>query len=160
MAALTASVTGLGRGTSLSLPDRLRKSIAQSAVPPLYRSMMTMEGDHGDHGDPGDPGAVAQRLLPAARLAVERAYAPYSRFRVGSAVLTGSGSVYSGCNVENRSYGLTICAERAAVFAAVAAEGPGTSIAALAVVCDPERPCSPCGACRQEIGRASCRERV
>ena len=90
-------------------------------------------------------------LLEMAKAALARAYAPYSKFKVGAAVLTESGATYSGCNVENSSYGLTNCAERTAIFAAVAAEGPGMRIRALAVWTRPEGPCSPCGACRQVI---------
>jgi cytidine deaminase len=92
-------------------------------------------------------------LVEAARHAAASAYAPYSRFRVGSAVLTADGRTVVGCNVENASYGLTICAERVAVFRAVS-EG-ATKILAAAVVCvdaDPAAPLShrmPCGACRQ-----------
>ena len=81
----------------------------------------------------------------------ERAYAPYSGFRVGAAVRTVAGGVYVGANLENGSYGLTNCAERAAVAAAVAAEGPSTRIAAVAVVHPGVEPCSPCGACRQVL---------
>ncbi len=91
------------------------------------------------------------KLLKMAKTALARAYAPYSRFQVGAAVLTESGATYSGCNVENSSYGLTNCAERTAIFAAVAAEGPRTRIRAVAVWTRPEGPCSPCGACRQVI---------
>ena len=97
---------------------------------------------------------IQQRLLQAARRALENAYAPFSRFQVGSAVLTRGGGMYTGCNVENSSYGLTICAERAAVFAAVAAEGPEMKIAAVAVCARREgrdQAASPCGACRQVI---------
>ncbi len=90
-------------------------------------------------------------LLNMARAALARAYAPYSNFQVGAAVLTESGAIYSGCNVENSSYGLTNCAERTAIFTAVAAEGPGMRLRALAVWTRPEGPCSPCGACRQVI---------
>jgi cytidine deaminase len=90
-------------------------------------------------------------LLQAAREGAGRAYAPYSKLRVGAAVLTEKGNIFTGGNVENASYGLTICAERAAIFAAVAAEGGDMKIRALAVVSDPEVPCSPCGACRQVI---------
>jgi homotetrameric cytidine deaminase len=95
----------------------------------------------------------AQRslLLQAAREVLERAYAPYSRFRVGAALLTRQGAIFSGANVENASYGLTICAERAAVAVAVAAEGPGMRIQALAVACDSPAACPPCGACRQVL---------
>jgi cytidine deaminase len=92
-----------------------------------------------------------RRLVDAAREAVCRAYAPYSRLRVGAAVLTRTGQIYPGVNVENASYGLTVCAERAAIFAAVAQEGPEMRLKALAVVSDQPGPCSPCGACRQVI---------
>jgi cytidine deaminase len=95
-------------------------------------------------------------LLTSARAILQRAYAPYSKFQVGAAVLTESGHVYAGCNVENLSYGLTCCAERSAIATAIGAEGPGLRLRAVAVVSEPELPCSPCGACRQvllEFGR-------
>ena len=95
--------------------------------------------------------ALRSQLLQAARQVLEQAYAPYSRFRVGAALLTRQGGVFTGANVENASYGLTLCAERAAVAAAVAAEGPGVEIRALAVVSESMAPCPPCGACRQVI---------
>ncbi len=91
------------------------------------------------------------RLLVAAREALSRAYAPYSHFQVGCAVLTEIGHTYVGCNVENASYGLTICAERAAICAAVAAEGEHMKLAAVAVLNAAGAPCAPCGACRQVI---------
>ena len=92
------------------------------------------------------------KLLAAAQEVLGKAYAPYSRFRLGAAVLTESGNLYQGCNVENASYGLTICAERSAIFAAVAQEGgERMKIRALAVVCEQVRPFPPCGACRQVI---------
>lgn len=88
-------------------------------------------------------------LLSAARDVRERAYAPYSRFAVGAALDTGDGQVFLGCNVENASYGLTICAERAAVVAAVAAGYRNFSTIAIA---GPEGAItSPCGACRQVL---------
>jgi cytidine deaminase len=90
-------------------------------------------------------------VLAQAREAVSRAYAPYSNFRVGAAVLTARGNIFTGVNVENASYGLTICAERAAVFHAVAGEGPEMRVKALAVVCEQPGPCPPCGACRQVL---------
>lgn len=95
------------------------------------------------------PDAEQRRLLDEARAALNRAYAPYSKFRVGAAVLTEAGYIYAGCNVENASYGLTICAERTAICRAVAAEGPEMKIRAIAVLNGNNAPCSPCGACRQ-----------
>ena len=92
------------------------------------------------------------RLLEAAQMALQSAYAPYSQFKVGAAVLTVEGKVFTGCNVENASYGLTICAERAAIFSAVAAlEGKKLLVRAVAVVNKNNVACSPCGACRQVI---------
>jgi len=91
------------------------------------------------------------RLLRTARSAMKNAYAPYSRFRVGAAILTTTGKVFSGCNVENASYGMTNCAERTAIFSAVAQLGPKLEIRAVAVVNDHGVRCSPCGACRQVI---------
>src|SRR5205085_3556547 len=95
--------------------------------------------------------ADSARLLDAARAAQQRAYAPYSNFHVGAAVLAESGNVYTGCNVENASYGLTNCAERTAIFSAVAAEGPSVKLRAVAVANAQNVACSPCGACRQVI---------
>jgi len=92
-----------------------------------------------------------QRLLRAARKAMQHAYAPYSQFRVGAALLTSDGKIVAGCNVENASYGMTNCAERTAIFAAIAQSGPWLNIRAIAVVNDQGVPCSPCGACRQVI---------
>jgi cytidine deaminase len=92
-----------------------------------------------------------KRLVQAARKAMEHAYAPYSQFKVGAALLTTSGELFSGCNVENTSYGLTTCAERTAIFTAVATRGPKLAIRAIAVVNNQGLPCSPCGACRQVI---------
>jgi cytidine deaminase len=90
-----------------------------------------------------------ERLREAARTASQSAYCPYSKFRVGAAVLTSTGEIISGCNVENASYGLTICAERNAVFQMVA-RGL-TSIRAVVVYTPTQAPTSPCGACRQVI---------
>ena len=91
------------------------------------------------------------RLLAAAREALKNAYAPYSGIRVGAALLTRQGNLYSGVNVEIASYGLTVCAERAAIGAAVAGEGASMLIQALAVVNEAGTSCPPCGACRQVI---------
>lgn len=90
-----------------------------------------------------------ESLIRAAKEAREKAYSPYSNFKVGAAVMTPSGKIYSGCNVENVSYGLTNCAERTAIYKAVS-EGEH-SFVALAVVADTEGPVAPCGACRQVI---------
>ena len=89
------------------------------------------------------------RLADAARRASANAHCPYSRFRVGAAVLTGDGGIAAGCNVENASYGLTVCAERNAVSRAVA-DGAG-SIDAIVVYTPTAEPVTPCGACRQVI---------
>jgi cytidine deaminase len=93
--------------------------------------------------------SALRRLEKAARSVAARAYAPYSHFPVGAAVLGGSGRVYPGCNVENASYGLCNCAERTAIFSAVAA-GEKT-IRAVAVYTPTPLPTAPCGACRQVI---------
>ena len=94
-------------------------------------------------------GATAEGLLAAAREAAGGAYAPYSGFPVGAAVLTADGTVITGCNVENASYGLTVCAERVAVFAAAAAGH--RELRAVAVVAPRALGATPCGACRQVL---------
>ncbi len=97
--------------------------------------------------------ALRVELLAAAREAQASAYAPYSNFPVGAAVLLSDGTMYRGCNVENASFGLTICAERAAIFNAIA-DGR-MDIAAVAVVTSSPKLCKPCGACRQVIAEFS-----
>jgi cytidine deaminase len=88
-------------------------------------------------------------LVKAAREARERAYAPYSQFKVGAALLTADGTVFTGCNVENRSFGLCICGERTAVARAVASGH--REFRALAVVTDTQPPAMPCGMCRETL---------
>ena len=95
--------------------------------------------------------AMRERLLRAARKGMKNAYAPFSNFRVGAAIITSKGRVFVGCNVENSSYGMTNCAERTAIFSAIAKDGPELEIRAVAVTNDRGIPCSPCGACRQVI---------
>jgi cytidine deaminase len=95
--------------------------------------------------------AVRKKLHEEARKAMKNAHAPYSKFRVGSAILLTSGEIFGGCNVENASYGMTNCAERTAIFSAVAQLGPKIEIRAVAVMNDRGVACSPCGACRQVI---------
>lgn len=89
------------------------------------------------------------KLIAAARAARENAHAPFSNFRVGAALRAQSGRVYTGCNVENASYGLTCCAERVAIFKAISEGERGFD--AIAVVVDTETLTPPCGACRQVI---------
>ena len=95
------------------------------------------------------PAAKLRQLEKTARAAAAASYSPYSNFRVGAAVLAGSGKIYAGCNVENASYGLCNCAERTAIFTATAA-GERTLQAVLVYTPTPT-PTLPCGACRQVI---------
>ncbi|MGP1664362.1 MAG: cytidine deaminase [Rhodanobacter sp.] len=92
---------------------------------------------------------TATRLLTRARQAREHAYVPYSHFRVGAALLTRDDRIFHGCNVENAAYGLCNCAERTALFSAVAEGCQPGDIIAMAVIADSPEPVSPCGACRQ-----------
>jgi cytidine deaminase len=93
-------------------------------------------------------------LIEAATVARSAAYAPYSKFAVGAAVLTKSGKIFSGCNVENISLGLTICAERSAIAA-------GTrDLITIAVVTESKKPALPCGACRQVMAEFNPRMRI
>ncbi len=92
-----------------------------------------------------------KQLVSAARKAAGIAYAPYSKFQVGSAILTKSGNIYTGCNVENASYGLCICAERTAIFNAVASGEKKLNVECVVVYTSTEKATAPCGACRQVI---------
>ena len=96
-------------------------------------------------------GGGLKKLMRAAKSVMKNAHAPYSKFRVGAAILLTNGKVVSGCNVENASYGMTNCAERTAIFSAVAQLGPKIEIRAVAVANAQGVPCAPCGACRQVI---------
>lgn len=93
---------------------------------------------------------IRKLMFDRANQVSTNAYAPYSNFFVGAAVLTKSEEIYTGCNVENSSYGLTICAERNAIFNAVTSEGKLLKIKAL-IITNNSTTCSPCGACRQVI---------
>jgi cytidine deaminase len=93
----------------------------------------------------------ADALLALARQVREHAWAPYSRFAVGAALQTRDGRRFLGCNVENAAYGLCNCAERTALFAAVAAGCRPGDFVAIAVIADTDAPVSPCGACRQVL---------
>lgn len=93
----------------------------------------------------------AEKLIGFAKEAMKRAYTPYSHFQVGAALLDANGQVHLGCNVENAAYGPTNCAERTALFRAVADGHAKGSFQAIAVVGDTEGPISPCGVCRQVL---------
>jgi cytidine deaminase len=99
-----------------------------------------------------------EALMEAARAAASRAYAPYSNFHVGAAILTGGGSIRSGSNVENASYGLSICAERNAVAIMVTTDPEDREIELVAVFSPNTSPCFPCGACRQVLSEFGCKE--
>lgn len=99
-----------------------------------------------------------QTAMETARAASERAYAPYSNFRVGAAILTEGGSLHAGCNVENASYGLSICAERNAATTMALADPEDREIRLVAVYSPDASPCFPCGACRQVLREFGCKE--
>ncbi len=130
------------------MPARVDQRTVSRRKPPSAAN-----GRKGRPAAAARPRQVAGELLEdlalqAARIR-EHAYAPYSRFKVGAAVLGASGRVYTGCNVENCSYGLALCAERGAVAAAVAAGE--TSLLAAAVLTGSEEPSPPCGMCLQTL---------
>jgi cytidine deaminase len=88
-----------------------------------------------------------EKLMEKAKKVRKNAYAPYSGFKVGSAVLTNDGKIFTGCNIENASFGLSVCAERIALFKAISMGYK--DFQAIAIICNSEKPCTPCGACRQ-----------
>jgi len=92
-----------------------------------------------------------RKLLDEAKLAMENAYVPYSQFQVGAALLHESGTVYRGCNIENAAYGPTNCAERTALFSAIAQGAKPGSFSAIAVIGHTTDPITPCGVCRQVL---------
>lgn len=101
---------------------------------------------------------LKKKLVEQAHNGRDKAYAPYSKFKVGAALLTKDGKIYQGCNVENASYGLSNCAERTAIFKAIS-EGDH-EFEAIAVVADSPTPVPPCGACRQVISEFNPKMRV
>ncbi len=101
-----------------------------------------------------------ETVMNAAREASQKAYAPYSNFQVGAAILTEDGALYSGCNVENASYGLSMCAERSAAFAMALANPDDREINLVAIFSPKVSPCFPCGACRQVLREFGCKEVV
>src|SRR5579875_1765793 len=110
---------------------------------------MSAEGEVGMLGGIGD--SEREVLRAEAVRAAERSYSPYSRFRVGAALLLSDGAVVTGCNVENCSYRLTCCAEQSAIARAVAERGPGIRLRAVAVANLNGAASMPCGACRQTL---------
>jgi cytidine deaminase len=101
-----------------------------------------------------------ERVMDAAREASRNAYAPYSNFHVGAAILTEGGVLHAGCNVENASYGLAICAERNAAATMALADPEDREIRLVAVFSPDASPCFPCGACRQVLREFGCKEVV
>ena len=101
-----------------------------------------------------------ESVMNAAREASEKAYAPYSSFQVGAAILTEDDALHAGCNVENASYGLSMCAERSAAFAMALANPEDRRISLVAIFSPNASPCFPCGACRQVLREFGCKEVV
>ena len=101
-----------------------------------------------------------ETVMDAARAASDRAYAPYSNFHVSAAILTEGGEIYAGSNIENASYGLSICAERNAATTMAFADPEDRNIELVAVYSPNTSPCFPCGACRQFLREFGCKEVV
>lgn len=99
-----------------------------------------------------------REIMESARQAAERAYAPYSGFHVGAAIVTKDGALHTGCNVENASYGLSICAERNAAAVMALTNPEDREIQTVAIASPDAAPCFPCGACRQVLREFDCKE--
>jgi len=127
---------------STKAPKRARSTRAATTAQASQRSVSRA-------GSAVSPAITPAQLMAEAEIARTHAYAPYSRFRVGAALLTANGRVVHGCNVENASFGLSICAERNALWKAVS-EGVREFVA-VAVTAEPGHEASPCGACRQVL---------
>ena len=125
-------IAGGGESLTPARPGKVEKSGFGVPFSALWRHLNAMKDE---------------ALVDSAWRTRERAYAPYSEFKVGAALLAADGRVFTGCNVENLSYGLTICAERVAIGGAIAAGA--REFSAIAIVADTGVPVSPCGACRQ-----------
>lgn len=97
------------------------------------------------------PQELQKKLIELAKEAQEKAYTPYSKFSVGAALMTEEGDIFTGCNIENISYGLTNCGERTAIFKMISEKGQKAKIKVLAVTTKADIACTPCGACRQVI---------
>ena len=100
-----------------------------------------------------------ENLLSLAKKACENSYSPYSKFSVGAAVIYKSGKIYTGCNIENASYGLSLCAERCAIASAISS-GEKSQIEAIAIYSPNQKKCMPCGACRQWFSEFSTTEKI
>lgn len=98
---------------------------------------------------------LQDKLISLAKAAQEKSYSPYSQFAVGAALITEDGDIFTGCNIENISYGLTNCGERTAIFKMISEKGGNAKIKALAVTTKADIHCTPCGACRQVISEFS-----
>jgi len=103
---------------------------------------------------------MREKLISLAKEAQEKAYVPYSKFAVGAALITEDGDIFTGCNVENVSYGLAICGERTAIVKMISEKGPQARIQAIVNTTKADIPCSPCGACRQVIQEFSAPDAV
>ena len=137
---------GLRRSAAMALAER--RNLFRRSHPLDMLDSFDQPGAERSGAAAMSEGVSVEELIGQAKSAASKAYAPYSKFAVGAA-LCGEGKVYTGCNVENASYGLTICAERNAVAAAIAAGA--LRIDAIAVYTDTDRPTPPCGACRQVL---------